>query len=231
MSQESFRSSLAAAVEAMEALMVQLGIGETWETAQQLARTYLVPDLNNYVHLFFLGLAGFFVLRSIKAAAWDKGPERFSMNKVRARAVATKRSFTPKELVEFDGKDEATPVYMAIKGVVYDVSKSRHFYGPEGPYANFAGRDASRGLALTTFDKSVLADLDGPIDPLDDLDKSEQASLDEWMEFFAGKYTPVGTLIEPPKGAEKAKETEKETEKAAKETEEAEEAEGSKKDQ
>ncbi|KAJ2191451.1 Dihydrodipicolinate synthase [Coemansia sp. RSA 532] len=119
------------------------------------------------------------------------------MDKVRRQAVATKRTFTPRELCEFNGKDESTPVYLAIRGIVYDVSKSRHMYGPQGPYCNFAGRDASRGLALSAFDESVLTDLDAPIDPLEELEKSEQAALDEWIEFFGGKYTPIGTLVEP----------------------------------
>ncbi|KAJ1964622.1 Dihydrodipicolinate synthase [Dipsacomyces acuminosporus] len=86
---------------------------------------------------------------------------------------------------------------MAVKGTVYDVSKGRSFYGPGGPYANFAGRDASRGLALGSFDKSTLTDLDAPLDDLKDLDKAEIEALDEWAGFFAGKYMPIGRLVEP----------------------------------
>ncbi|KAJ2614794.1 Dihydrodipicolinate synthase [Coemansia sp. RSA 1365] len=127
-----------------------------------------------------------------------KGPERFSMDNIRNQPVPAKRNFTPRELAEFDGKDESTPVYMGVHGIVYDVSTSRHFYGPGGPYQNFAGRDASRGLAYTNFDTSVLSDLDGPVDKLEDLEKSEWASLDEWKEFYAGKYPPVGNLVDPP---------------------------------
>ncbi|KAI9500683.1 cytochrome b5-like heme/steroid binding domain-containing protein, partial [Coemansia spiralis] len=106
------------------------------------------------------------------------------------------RNFTPRELAEYNGKDEETPLYIAVKGTVYDVSKGRGFYGPGGPYANFSGRDASRGLALGSFDEGVLTSLDDPIDALDDLDKAEEDALDEWATFFAGKYVPIGRLVE-----------------------------------
>ncbi|KAJ2801985.1 Dihydrodipicolinate synthase [Coemansia guatemalensis] len=176
---------------------------------------YIVPDPSNHVQLFLVGIAGFFIVRSIIAALTRKGPERFSMDSVRNQPVPAKRNFTPRELSEFDGKDDSTPVYMSVKGIVYDVSASRHFYGPSGPYKNFAGRDASRGLAFNNFDTSVLSDLDGPVDKLEDLDKSEWASLDEWATFFAGKYPPVGNLVEPPalESKEESKEKSKEESK------------------
>ncbi|URD88331.1 Cytochrome b5-like Heme/Steroid binding domain [Musa troglodytarum] len=44
------------------------------------------------------------------------------------------------------------PLLMAIKGQVYDVTQSTMFYGPGGPYALFAGKDASRALAKTSFE-------------------------------------------------------------------------------
>ncbi|KAJ2079464.1 Dihydrodipicolinate synthase [Coemansia sp. RSA 988] len=166
---------------------------------------YVVPDPSNHVQLFLMGIVGFFVVRSIVTAVNRKGPERFSMDSVRSQPVPAKRNFTPHELAEFDGKDDSTPVYMAVKGIVYDVSASRHFYGPAGPYKNFSGRDASRGLAFTNFDTSVLSDLDGPVDKLEDLDKSEWASLDEWATFYAGKYPPVGNLVNPPELESKEK--------------------------
>ncbi|ORX72272.1 cytochrome b5 [Linderina pennispora] len=119
------------------------------------------------------------------------------------RNIPPVRDFTPRELSEFDGRDENTPLYMAVNGTVYDVSNGRSFYGPGGPYANFAGRDASRGLALGSFDKSTLTDLDAPLDDLKGLDKTEVESLNEWATFFAGKYLPVGKLVPNPTAEEK----------------------------
>lgn len=40
------------------------------------------------------------------------------------------RSYTPKELHEFNGKDESKPIYIAIGGLVFDVTKGKTFYGP-----------------------------------------------------------------------------------------------------
>ena len=42
-------------------------------------------------------------------------------------------------------------ILLAINGQVFDVSSGRNFYGPNGPYGNFAGRDASRGMAKQSF--------------------------------------------------------------------------------
>ncbi|KAF2673969.1 cytochrome b5 [Microthyrium microscopicum] len=114
------------------------------------------------------------------------------------------RVFTPPELTEFDGTANK-PIYFAVRGQVFDVSPGRNFYGPGGPYANFAGRDASRGLALGSFDESMLTeDLQGPLDPLKDLDEGQMEALKGWEERFLEKYLVVGKLV--PVGSEEVKE-------------------------
>ncbi|KAG7847937.1 hypothetical protein KL941_002116 [Ogataea angusta] len=62
------------------------------------------------------------------------------------------QEFTPRTLYKYNGFD-LEQIYIAVKGNVYDVSKARQFYGPSGPYSNFAGHDASRGLAKNSFDE------------------------------------------------------------------------------
>lgn len=105
------------------------------------------------------------------------------------------RTFTPPELKPYNG-EKNMPVYIAVRGKVFDVTPGRHFYGPGGPYENFAGRDASRGLACNSFDEDMLTkDLEGPLDSLDGLGSEEMESLQGWEERFSEKYLVVGNLV------------------------------------
>ena len=105
------------------------------------------------------------------------------------------RTFTPRTLLPFNGQNNA-PVYLAVRGRVFDVTSGRQFYGPGGPYSNFAGRDASRGLAFGSFDEDMLTkDLDGPLDTLEDLDGEQKDALRGWEERFEEKYLVVGKLV------------------------------------
>lgn len=83
-----------------------------------------------------------------------------------------------------------------MRGKVFDVTPGRNFYGPGGPYENFAGRDASRGLGCGSFDEEMLTkDLRGPLDDLKGLGEAELEALGEWEERFEGKYLLVGRLV------------------------------------
>ncbi|KAJ0961208.1 hypothetical protein J5N97_000802 [Dioscorea zingiberensis] len=93
------------------------------------------------------------------------------------------------ELRVYDGCDPKKPLLMAIKGQIYDVSRSKMFYGPGGPYALFAGRDASRALALMSFDHN---DLTGN---LEGLSSAELEVLQDWEYKFMEKYVKVGQLV------------------------------------
>ncbi len=105
------------------------------------------------------------------------------------------RTFTPPELSPYNGLN-GMPVYLAVRGRVFDVTAGRNFYGPGGPYANFAGRDASRGLAHGSFDEDMLTkDLEGPLDKLEDLEEDQMEALQGWEERFLEKYLVVGKLV------------------------------------
>ena len=105
------------------------------------------------------------------------------------------RTFTPPTLLPNNGENGA-PVFLAVRGRVFDVTSGRNFYGPGGPYANFAGRDASRGLACGSFDEDMLTeDLKGPLDKLEDLGGEEMEALKGWEERFNEKYLVVGKLV------------------------------------
>ncbi|GLU24237.1 hypothetical protein SLE2022_401870 [Rubroshorea leprosula] len=95
---------------------------------------------------------------------------------------------TEEELKQYDGLDPEKPLLMAIKGQIYDVSQSRMFYGPGGPYALFAGKDASRALAKMSFEEN---DLTGDISGLGPF---ELDALQDWEYKFMTKYAKVGTI-------------------------------------
>ncbi|CCJ30793.1 unnamed protein product [Pneumocystis jirovecii] len=105
------------------------------------------------------------------------------------------QDFTPKTLERFNGK-ETYKIFISIKGNVYDVTSEKRLYGPEGPYRNFAGKDASRGLAKGSFDINMIMSPDEPIDKLLDLTDEERNTLDDWEKHFQRKYEVVGKLIE-----------------------------------
>jgi membrane-associated progesterone receptor component len=104
-------------------------------------------------------------------------------------AATVFRTFTPRTLLPNNGENNG-PVYLAVKGKVYDVSSGRNFYGPGGMYENFAGRDATRGLACQSFDEEMLTkDLDGPLDTCEDLTGEQRENLQGWVERFDEKVS------------------------------------------
>jgi len=99
---------------------------------------------------------------------------------------------TAEELRAYDGTDPNKPLLMAIKAQIYDVSRSRAFYGPGGPYALFAGKDASRALAKMSFEeKDLTGDIEG-------LSPYEAEALTDWEYKFMSKYQKVGTVKQIP---------------------------------
>jgi membrane-associated progesterone receptor component len=97
------------------------------------------------------------------------------------------RTFSPLTLLKYNG-EKGQPVYLAVKTKVYDVTPGRNFYGPGGPYENFAGRDATRGLACQSFDEEMLTkDLEGALDDCSDLDAEQLENLNGWVERFDEK--------------------------------------------
>lgn len=105
------------------------------------------------------------------------------------------RDFSPEQLREHDGVHAPT-IYIALVGDIYDVSGSVEFYGKDGPYHCFAGRDASRAMAKLSFDE---ADLASGRD-LSDLGPFERSTLEDWVDKFKyyKAYPIVGKLTYPP---------------------------------
>ncbi|KAL9715556.1 hypothetical protein Ac2012v2_002216 [Leucoagaricus gongylophorus] len=87
--------------------------------------------------------------------------------------------FTTTELAQYDGSDPSKPIYVAIKGDIFDVTHKADSYGPGKSYNIFAGKDGSRGLG-----KSSLKIEDAVAD-YSTLSTEEQKVLDDWHSFFS----------------------------------------------
>ncbi|KAG8504435.1 Neudesin [Galemys pyrenaicus] len=66
------------------------------------------------------------------------------------------RLFTEEELARYGGAEDDQPIYMAVKGVVFDVTSGKEFYGRGAPYNALTGKDATRGVAKMSLDPADL---------------------------------------------------------------------------
>ncbi|XP_018521762.1 neudesin [Lates calcarifer] len=102
-------------------------------------------------------------------------------------ATTPVRLFTEEELKRYDGSEEAQPIYMAVKGVVFDVTKGKEFYGKGAPYNALVGKDSTRAVAKMSLDPADLtSDTTG-------LTEEQLKSLDSVFEgTYKAKYPIVG---------------------------------------
>ncbi|XP_077476390.1 neudesin [Stigmatopora argus] len=103
--------------------------------------------------------------------------------------AATKpvRLFTEEELRRYDGNRECEPIYMAIKGVVFDVSTGKEFYSKDAPYNALVGKDSTRAVAkMSLLAEDMTSDISG-------LTEEQLRSLDAVFEdTYKAKYPIVG---------------------------------------
>lgn len=108
-----------------------------------------------------------------------------------AAAGAGRCAFPPAELAAFNGEGDA-PIYLGVRGFVFDVSESKDFYGAGGSYESLAGADASLGLAAMETDPAKWPTYSS----VEELSAMERETLDDWLRRFEEKYPLMGFLTD-----------------------------------
>ncbi|CAK4629922.1 hypothetical protein LEN26_020232 [Aphanomyces euteiches] len=137
-----------------------------------------------------MAIAAVFMIQSF---LWPpQAPKRVPPSSKQEEEPIKQRYFTLEELRVFNGENDK-PIYIAIKGIVYDVSRKRDFYGPGEGYHLFAGREAARALAKMSFEPADLDNTD-----ISDLSFMEKEILKDWIEKFTdyNSYPIVGRVLE-----------------------------------
>ncbi|XP_035692675.1 neudesin-like [Branchiostoma floridae] len=99
------------------------------------------------------------------------------------------RIFTKEDIARYNGEDESQPIYMAVKGVVFDVTSGKDFYGKGAGYNALAGKDATRAVAKWSLEPE---DLNSDIS---DLSEEQLKSLEEvYKGVYLAKYPVVGYM-------------------------------------
>jgi membrane-associated progesterone receptor component len=124
-----------------------------------------------------------------------------------SKLPSAERIVSMEELAKYDGSNTGSPpttedgeytgyatqpIYLGAFDKVFDVSFGGvEMYGKDGPYNRFAGKDASRALALMSFDAKDVANTD-----ISDLDEKKVKILMDWVKTFEEKkgYPIVGKL-------------------------------------
>lgn len=162
---------------------------ELWETLKQAIVAYTGLSPATFFTVIALSLAFYYVVSGMFGSSPPPQHTRSLEQEMEPLPPPVQLGeITEDELKQYDGSDAKKPLLMAIKGQIYDVSQSRMFYGPGGPYALFAGKDASRALAKMSFEeKDLTGDISG-------LGPFELEALQDWEYKFMGKYVKVGTI-------------------------------------
>ncbi|KAF9905126.1 hypothetical protein EC991_002012 [Linnemannia zychae] len=113
-------------------------------------------------------------------------PKAFALPTTPLPPPNLERIFSKEELAQHDGSNEEGSIYVAIKGIVFDVTAKKAMYGPSGGYHCFAGKDASKALG-----KSSLKPEDCVAD-YSELTEKELKTMEDWYVFFEKRYAIIG---------------------------------------
>uniref|UniRef100_A0A7S1FG33 Cytochrome b5 heme-binding domain-containing protein n=1 Tax=Noctiluca scintillans TaxID=2966 RepID=A0A7S1FG33_NOCSC len=104
--------------------------------------------------------------------------------------VGHRDGWREEDLAPYDGIDPEKPILFAAAGKVFNVWRGRDFYGKNGAYSEFSGRDATRMLA-----KQIVSPSEDDGAPLT---ADETDNLMSWVSFFEYKYDVVGSFAKDP---------------------------------
>ena len=124
-----------------------------------------------------------------KKALFDKAmKERKEM--VAKMTIAPRDDWTLEEIAPHTGgtDEDPKPILFAAKDRVFNVWRGRHFYGCNGGYHCFAGKDATIMLALELLVDPTPEEEEHPYS------RAELSTLDGWFDTMAWKYDDVGKL-------------------------------------
>lgn len=163
---------------------------EAGETGVGMVSRFVSELVSSPLNLALLGICAFLLYKIVSGKRKAAAPPPQEPDLPRMK----KRDFTLEQLREYDGKGQDGRVLVAVNTKVFDVTRGKRFYGPGGPYAVFAGRDASRGLALFSLTEEAIKD---EFDDLSDLTTMQMDSVREWDMQFTEKYDYIGKLLRP----------------------------------
>ena len=105
-------------------------------------------------------------------------------------------AYSVEELLEFGDGQDGRPILIAILGRVYDVSSGAKFYGENGRYPYYAGRDITFALSTGCTTEECAETLTDPTQ----MSKGEAMEAKRWLSFFHlhDKYPLVGRLEDDP---------------------------------
>ncbi len=99
------------------------------------------------------------------------------------------RLVTLNELAAHGHSGPLKPIWLAMLGNVFDVGKGERYYGPDGGYNFFSGRDGTRAFVTGQFDE------EGLVDDVEGLSPLQLGEVDSWVKMYNKDYTYVGKLI------------------------------------
>lgn len=106
------------------------------------------------------------------------------------------------QLALYNGTDPSLPIYLAVDGLVFDVTAGKPIYGPGGSYSKLAGTDSARVFVTGCFMKpdEYTYDLRGldPEEATGDIQKWQMFFKESDRYWFVGYVTHDVLLGEPP---------------------------------